>query len=94
MKKLFTTMAILTAIATPSFAQSFDPDLGTGNVLPFFPAPSLVSPAASVQPRHKIARHKTGADSFASFSGPRVSADDPALTGGGSVGYNANLYNY
>ena len=30
MKKLLTTIAVLTAFATPTFAQSFDPDNGTG----------------------------------------------------------------
>ena len=35
MKKFLTTFAVLTVIATPAFAQSFDPDNGTGNVLPF-----------------------------------------------------------
>jgi hypothetical protein len=34
MKKFLTTLAVLTVIATPAFAQSFDPDLGTGNVNP------------------------------------------------------------
>jgi hypothetical protein len=90
MKNLLTTVAILTAIATPSFAQSFDPDWGTSKVLPFSRA---MSPAA-VQPRHKVARQRQGADSFASFSGQRANSEDPALTGGGSAGYNANLYNY
>jgi hypothetical protein len=94
MKKLLTTVAILTAIGTPSFAQSFDPDWGTRNVLRFSRAPSVMSPAASVQPRHKIARQREGAGSFASFSGQHSNSDDPALTGGGSGGYNANLYNY
>jgi hypothetical protein len=35
MKKFLTTLAVLTAFATPAFAQSFDPDNGTGNVLSF-----------------------------------------------------------
>ncbi len=35
MKKFLTTFAVLTVIATPAFAQSFDPEAGTGNVLPF-----------------------------------------------------------
>jgi len=34
-KKFLTTFAVLTVIATPAFAQSFDPEAGTGNVLPF-----------------------------------------------------------
>ena len=39
MQKLLTTLAVLTAIATPAFAQSFDPDAGTGNVLSFSDRP-------------------------------------------------------
>jgi hypothetical protein len=35
MQKLLTTLAVLTVIATPAFAQSFDPENGTGNVLSF-----------------------------------------------------------
>jgi hypothetical protein len=35
MKKCLTTLAVLTVIATPAFAQSFDPDNGTGNALLF-----------------------------------------------------------
>ena len=35
MQKLLTTLAVLAVIATPAFAQSFDPDNGTGNVLTF-----------------------------------------------------------
>ena len=40
MKKFLTTLAVLTAIATPALAQSFDPESGTGNVLPFSSAPT------------------------------------------------------
>ena len=37
MKNFLTTVALLivTVIATPTFAQSFDPDNGTGNVITF-----------------------------------------------------------
>ena len=40
MKKFLTTLAVHTAFATPAFAQSFDPDNGTGNVLLFAHAPT------------------------------------------------------
>jgi hypothetical protein len=40
MKKLLTTLAVLTVIATPAFAQSFDPENGTGNVLSFRSGPT------------------------------------------------------
>jgi hypothetical protein len=33
MQKFLTTVAVLIVIATPAFAQSFDPDNGTGNAL-------------------------------------------------------------
>ena len=39
MQKLLTTLAVLTVIATPAFAQSFDSDNGTGNVLSFGNSP-------------------------------------------------------
>ena len=40
MKKLLTTVALLAVIATPTFAQSYDPDGGTGNVLAFGHTPT------------------------------------------------------
>ena len=58
MKKFLTTLAVLTAFATPAFAQSFDPESGTGNVLPFSNAPTA--------PRNdKIAVDRSGLHSFA-----------------------------
>ena len=40
MKKFLTTLAVLTVIATPAFAQSFDPEFGTGNVLSYRSGPT------------------------------------------------------
>ena len=34
MKKALTAVTFLTIFATPAFAQSFDPDLGSGNIAP------------------------------------------------------------
>jgi hypothetical protein len=34
MKKVLTLAAFASVIALPAFAQSFDPDLGSGNVVP------------------------------------------------------------
>ena len=34
MKSVLTTAAVLIFIATPALAQSFDPDVGTGNITP------------------------------------------------------------
>jgi hypothetical protein len=36
MKRLLTTMAVLTVIATPALAQSYDPDVGSGNIAPSY----------------------------------------------------------
>jgi len=40
MKMLIATLALGTVVATPTFAQSYDPDLGSGNVSGFTAAPS------------------------------------------------------
>jgi hypothetical protein len=60
MKKFLTILAALTVIATPAFAQSFDPDNGTGNVLPFSAMPT----APQIQ-NDKIAVRLSGRSAFA-----------------------------
>lgn len=89
MKKSLTTLAVLIAFATPAFAQSFDPDNGTGNVLSF----SHQSTAP-----HKIitAVRPSGLHSFAMVPGrrPAFNSDSPEATGGGSLGYNELLRTY
>jgi hypothetical protein len=89
MKKLLTTIAVLTAFATPTFAQSFDPDAGTGNVLQF-------THASTVPNDHKIAARRNGLHSFAMVPGPAsgVNSESPQNTGGGSLGYNEMLRNF
>lgn len=73
-------------IASPAFAQSFDPDAGTGNVL----ALGYASPANG---HERIAVRRSGLEAYAMVprtqSGPSV--DNPALTGGGNLGYNDYL---
>ena len=88
MKKLLTTFAVLTVIATPAFAQSFDPEAGTGNVLPF-----------SHKTDHnegKTAVHQDAMRAFATapFEGSVGNSNGPQSTGGGSTGYNEMLRNY
>ena len=34
MKKLIAAAAVATALASPAFAQSYDPDVGSGNIAP------------------------------------------------------------
>jgi hypothetical protein len=83
-------------LASPAFAQSFDPEVGTGNVLSFSYVPAAASsvvPQKQVAVRHvrhsTIAARQSGLNSFALVSGAQGgSLYDPAATGGGSVGYN------
>jgi hypothetical protein len=94
---LAAALAVTSLAATPAFAQSFDEDDGTGNVLTL----SAQSTAPHVAVRHASARttHRNGLDAFAMeprrHFAPRVQtpvdSDDPAITGGGSDGYNQLL---
>jgi len=86
MKKLLTTIAVLTTFATPTIAQSFDPDNGTGNVL------SLLH--KSTVPGNVVAAvRQSGLHSFAMAPGhgAAFNSNSPAATGGGSLGYNELL---
>jgi opacity protein-like surface antigen len=85
MKKILATMVLLTVIATPAFAQSFNAQEGTGNELPF----SYKSTAHDTQ---SIAR-ASGENAFDMAPGEKVNTDpySPADTGGGSEGYNWSL---
>jgi hypothetical protein len=62
MKKLLTAFAMLTVITTPVFAQSFDPENGTGNVLSF-------SSSSTVPENDRIATRPNGLHAFASVPG-------------------------
>jgi len=86
MKKLLTTVAVLTAFATPTFAQSFDPDNGTGNILSF-------SYKSTVPENVVAAVRQSGLHSFAMAPGHNATfnSNSPAATGGGSSGYNELL---
>jgi hypothetical protein len=75
MKKLLTTLAVLTAFATPAFAQY---------------APQDYQTAAPPSVQHKSAARQNGLHAFAMVPRAPAgsSLDDPSLTGGGSTGYN------
>jgi len=75
------------AFVSPALAQSFDPDIGTGNV--------LMLNQASVPHQHAAVR-RSGIDALAMAPSAQagVASEDPANTGGGSIGYNENLRVY
>jgi hypothetical protein len=80
--------AVAAAITSPALAQSFDPEVGTGNIVPFTFQPNAGAPVVAHRAiaKRNVAQHQqNGLDAFAFV--PR-SSNDPALTGGGSIGYN------
>ena len=98
--KLALIAAIAAAgIASPALAQSFDPEAGSGNVVPFSFAPSSAqndTVAVRQDSQGKIAAHLNGLHAFAMVprSAAENNANDPALTGGGSAGYNEMLQRF
>jgi hypothetical protein len=81
--------------ATPAFGQSFSERYGTANRVTFNSHP--VGPKiASHHKRVQVAHHHNGLNSYAMEPRPQseTSSESPAATGGGSLGYNQNLYNY
>jgi len=96
--KLALIAAVTAAIATPAFAQSFDPDAGTGNVLSFS-TPGVVQNgkvAAHQTSQGKITARASGLHAFAMVPSPAAgsNSNNPALSGGGSTGYNQMLLQY
>jgi hypothetical protein len=89
MKKILATFAVLGVITTPAFAQSFDPDSGTGNVLPFSAQPTAHA-------NDKTALRQSALRAFAAVPGASsIGIPNPtAATGGGSLGYNEMLRKY
>ncbi len=84
---LIAAIAIM-GIASPALAQSFDPEIGTGNV--------AANVTASAPQQSYSSGHRSGLNAYAmvpATSAP-AAATDPATTGGGSIGYNEMLRNY
>jgi hypothetical protein len=99
-KLAFAAAVAAIAVATPALAQSFDPDAGTGNVLSFSFAPIAAAHdrVAVREGGHRaVAARRSGVDAFAMVAQPSIrgaNSSDPALTGGGSLGYNQMLLQY
>ena len=60
MKNLVTAVALATLIASPAFAQSYDPDLGTGNIAPA-PYAHNRSSAFARAPRGEVVSQRSNA---------------------------------
>jgi hypothetical protein len=81
--KLALIVAVAGLFASPALARSFDGHHSIGR---------------EMSARHAGVHHthRNGLNAFASESRPQsdVNSNSPASTGGGSLGYNQNLYNY
>ena len=93
-KLILVAVAATLVSAAPAFAQSFDPDLGTGNVLGFNSQAPVARAEAPARHQRIVRHHRGGMGAFAMEPRGFRNSDDPAATGGGSIGYNENLYNY
>ena len=71
--------ASMAAMATPSFAQT-----NAGTPAATAPAHKAKAPAQHARPLYNMAPG----------SAPANGRDDPAFTGGGSLGYNQMIYNW
>ncbi|MGA8959346.1 MAG: hypothetical protein WB475_03965, partial [Pseudolabrys sp.] len=91
---IIAALALTRLAATPAFGQSFSAGYGTGNVLPF--NSTVAAPAVASHHASAHAARRNGQNSFAMEPRQQLpfNAESPAATGGGSIGYNENLYNY
>ena len=77
--------------ASPTFAQSFDPEAGTGNVVSE-PVDRTGPRAARFSELYAFVPGQSGSAIKATPRGAlSVNSNDPALTGGGSLGYNQRV---
>lgn len=92
MKTLLITFAALSLTASTASAQSFCTCDGTGNVLKLTNNPityqNQAPTIAAIRP--------SGSHAFAMAPGrgTAVNSNDPAVTGGGTLGYNETLRTY
>ena len=98
MKKFFGILIIATGISFPAYAQSFDADNGTGNLISA--NAGIAAPATDVT--GSVTR-KSGTEAYAMSARRKVNGEasyaaEPAHqdngTGGGSAGYNEMLRNW
>ena len=97
LKRAVIVAAATLAITSPAFAQSFDPEAGTGNVV----SEPVDQQADPVRTGPRAARFSglyafvPGRAGRVIVAAPRsavtVDRNDPALTGGGSLGYNQTV---
>jgi len=91
------TLAFVSAIAVlgaagPVSAQSFTSTFGTGNAVSTYYDENGVLHAGSPGAwQNRLAARQSGASAFAMAPEGAAGPHSPALTGGGSIGYNQKL---
>ncbi|MBX6328585.1 MAG: hypothetical protein IRY89_08420 [Pseudolabrys sp.] len=98
MKRFVVTGALLAALAaSPAFAQAYNPEDGTGNVIVDPPSWQAQKIAPMNRGTFAYAPARTRADNafaYASQGSYGIDPNSPAATGGGSLGYNQLLLQY
>lgn len=94
MKKLIAALALAMALASPALAQSYNPDVGSGNIVPYAgvqaPQSGAESALAQVKPRTPAAQHvNRGAQTRGAAHAPqaafgRVTSSDASAADAGS----------
>ena len=99
MKRFFGILIIAAGISFPAYAQSFDPDNGTGNLVTAIPAPAAdvtgsVARYSGTQAYAMSARRKVHGEAGSAYNAEPATQDNGGTGGGGSAGYNEMLRNW
>jgi hypothetical protein len=93
MKRFIGLLIVATSLAFPAFAQSFDPDNGTGNLVA-----GGITVAAPARTISTPGSRTLGEEAYALSSRRKVNLDielpNADNSGGGSPGYNEMLRNW
>jgi hypothetical protein len=83
------------AMGSPAFAETYLSEMGTGDTHPIVSQQLSYAASSYDAPRYVASTRHKGLRSYAmAGQQPSFSSNDPSLTGGGGIGYNASLYNY
>jgi len=91
---LFAALAATRFFSAPAFGQSFGADLWADNASRAHSPSTPPGPVSHRGPRRITQRGGLNSYAMQPRSQSDFNSNIPAATGGGSVGYNENLYNY
>ena len=91
LRTTFIAAAAAVVIGSPAFAETYLNEMGTGDVHPIMHQGATSWNYAA--PSYVASTRRSGLHSYAMVGSRAGNANDVALTGGGSRGYNENLNN-